>query len=212
MRLFKYYVVAQPVPQHDLTPSRRGRTILVSEATTDGTRDMAVDRPRHVIDQRLLRGCRCIVAHRNGEAVGFQWFTLRDYLEDEVRCMFRLRPEDRCAWDFDVFVLPSSRAQPVFSRLWDTTNAILREAGVDTSLSRINAFNPASRRAHARLGASTIAWGLFFKAWALQLALLSCRPWLHISLSDASIPAIDASQLARVRRALGPARSKTLKH
>ena len=103
--------------------------------------------------------------------------------------------------DFDVYVAPSLRVQPVFSRLWDATNTVLRGAGIDTSLSRINAFNAASRRAHQRLGAFAIGWGFFFSAWTLQIALLSSRPWFHVSLSDASTPVLEVSQLASAHRA-----------
>jgi hypothetical protein len=111
-----------------------------------------------------------------------------------------MRAGDGCAWDFDIFVLPEARMQPVFTRLWDTVNAIFRSSGIDYSLSRINVFNQASARAHARLGAVTIGWATFLVAGAVQLAIFSTRPWLHLSLADTQAPVMPVSQLARRRK------------
>lgn len=195
LRLLKYLLVAQPVADHDVTPERRGRGIEISEATPQTILATDFGRPAAVIAERLRIGSHCLLAHRDGQLVGFQWFTTRDYPEDEVRCLFELRPEDRCAWDFDIFVMPEARAQPVFMRLWDACNARLRAQGVTLSLSRINAFNSASVRAHARMGARTIAASAFITLGRWQLALLPTRPWVHISREDA--PRLPISRLAR---------------
>ena len=195
LRLRKYYVVSQPVPADDLTPPRRGRTIEVSEGTGPEAEAVDFGRPRTVIAQRLAAGTRYLVARRNGELLGFQWFALGDYDEDEVRCRYRLRPEDRCAWDFDIFVRPDARMLPVFTRLWDACNAILRSHGITRSLSRIDAFNPVSRQAHARLGATIVGWCLFVTAGRVQLSLFSTRPWMHLSISRATAPVLAVSSL-----------------
>lgn len=198
VRLLRYQLVAQPVAAHDLTPPRRGRSIDVSEAAHEVILVTPFGRPATVISERLRIGTRCLLAHKDGQLVGFQWFTARDYPEDEVRCLFELRPEDRCAWDFDIFVHPGARAQPVFLRLWDHCNALLRTEGVTLALSRINAFNSASIRSHARLGAQTVATATFVTAGRWQLACLPVAPWLH--LSRTSTPRLPISRLARQRQ------------
>jgi hypothetical protein len=198
VRLLRYQLVAQPVTAHDLTPPRRGRAIEVTEASRETILATPFDRPAAVIDERLRIGSRCVLAYKGGQLVGFQWFTTRDYPEDEVRCLFELRPEDRCAWDFDIVVQPEARTQPVFLRLWDHCNALLRTEGVRLVLSRINAFNSASVRAHSRLGAQTVATATFLTAGRWQLARLPVAPWLH--LSRTSTPRVPISRLARERQ------------
>ena len=191
--IVKYYIVAQPVPPHDLTPPRRGRQIVVTEAAPAEAMSLTDDRPRAVLQARLDGGCRCLVARKDGNVVGFQWFTLQDYHEDEVRCIFRLAPEDHCAWDFDIFVPPQWRTQPVFSRLWDKCNELLRATGARHSLSRINAFNALSRRAHERIGAEVVGWAAFARAGTLQLSAFSARPWIHFGFRRTSVPVLTVS-------------------
>jgi hypothetical protein len=196
-RLHKYLLVAQPVGQRDLTPAQRGRSIDVREADTQEIRATDFGRPAHIIEYRLQHQCRCLTARKGGELIGFQWFTLHDYPEDEIRCLFRMVKGHACAWDFDVVVHPQYRVLPVFSKLWDRCNSLLRTAGIDITMSRIDAFNPVSRRAHARLGAREVGWAMFLVAGRAQLAIFSSRPWLHLSLSDRSIPVWPVSSLAR---------------
>ncbi len=131
--------------------------------------------------------------------LGFQWFTTIDYPEDQVRCLYRLEPGDRCAWDFDIFVRPEARMLPTFLRLWDHCNALLRQAGIDQSLSRIDAFNATSRRSHGSLGARPIGWAVFLTAGRLQVSAFSSTPWLHVSASPSNPPEWRVSRLARGR-------------
>ena len=196
-RLVKYYITAQPVHKQPLTPPRRGRKINVSEVDAATALALPMNRPRDVIEYRLHHGGRCLAAYKDATFVGFQWFTLTSYPEDEVRCLFRLAPSDRCAWDYDIFVLPEWRAQPVFTRLWDTCNDLLRQANVDLSLSRIHAFNSESRRAHERIGAKIIGWAAFLCLGSLQCALFSARPWLAVSVRANATPILDVSHMAR---------------
>ena len=106
--------------------------------------------------------------------MGYQWFSLCSYVEDEVRCVFKLEPQCGCAWDFDVFVAPAARAQPVFLRLWDTCNGLLREAGIAQTLSRISAYDGASLRAHERMGARRIATAAFLRWGWVQVSSSAC--------------------------------------
>ncbi len=195
-RLVKYYITAQAVPDGDITPARRGRQIEVQEVERTEILALPFDRPRAVLEARLANGCRCLVARRNGAPLGFQWFTLRDYAEDEVRCLFRLAPDDHCAWDFDIFVLPEARTQAVFTRLWDKCHEILRQSGVQTTLSRINAYNGASRRAHERIGARVVGWAAFLCVGSLQFAAFSGPPRLHVSLRQSGAPVLPVSRMA----------------
>lgn len=194
-RLLKYYITAQPVPSGEITPARRGRQIEVTEADVVEVLAMPVERPREVLEARLRNGGRCLAARKDGGLAGFQWFTLRDYPEDEVRCLFRIDPTDRCAWDFDIFVFPEWRTQPVFTRLWDKCNEILRGAGVRFTLSRINAYNGASRRAHERIGARVVGWALFLCLGRAQFAAFSAQPWVHVSFNPDRIPVLQVSRM-----------------
>jgi hypothetical protein len=197
LRLKKFYLYAQPVATKELTPPRRGRSIDVQEATLGAIRTTDFGRPATVIEYRLKHQCRCLLAFKAERMVGFQWFSLQNYPEDEVRCLYELDPRDRCAWDFDIFVAPEARTLPTFLRLWDGCNDILRAAGIDLSLSRIDAFNSASRRSHGSLGARAIGWGLFILAGRLQVSVFSSSPWLHVSGSPRSSPSWPVSRLAR---------------
>jgi len=201
-RLLKYRIVAQPVPAARLTPPRRGQSIVVTEGTPEQARSTPFGRPAAAIEHRLKHGARYIVARKDDRLLGFQWFTLHDYPEDEVRCRFELRAEDRCAWDFDIYVRPEARMQPVFTKLWDTANGIFRDQGIEYSLSRINVFNQASMQAHARLGAETIGWAAFLVAGTVQLSIFPTRPWLHLSFADGQAPAMQVSLIARRRKAI----------
>jgi hypothetical protein len=197
IKLYKYYLVAQPVAESSVTPAHRGRSINVREASVDEIRGTDFGRPAAAVEYRLRHRCRCLLAYRGAELLGFQWFSLNDYPEDEVRCWFLVDPAENCAWDFDIFVKPEARALPVFLRLWDHCNALLREQRIERSLSRIDAFNAASLRSHTRLGAANLGWALFVVGGPVQLAAFSSRPWLHLSLSPASIPRWPVSRLAR---------------
>jgi hypothetical protein len=197
VRLIKYYITAQPVRHEDLTPARRGRLIEVREGVPNGNLESFPNRPRAVIEARIRNGGRFLEARKEATLVGFQWFTLSNYPEDEVRCLYHLAATDRCAWDYDIVVFPEWRTQPVFTRLWDKCNEILRREGVTQTLSRIDAFNSSSRRAHERIGARTVGWALFLCFGEVQVATFSSRPWLHVSSKDSQAPVLPVSRMAK---------------
>lgn len=194
-----YAIVAQPVPVRELTPARRGRSIAVTEEQGQAVLTAIRNRPDGVLRDRMARGYRCLLARKDGQVVGYQWFSLFSYAEDEVRCVFKLEPQCGCAWDFDVFVAPAARTQPVFLRLWDTCNGLLREAGIAQTLSRISVYNGASLRAHERMGARRIATAAFLRWGSVQVSLFSMRPWLYVSLTPAQVPVLAVGQLAQER-------------
>ena len=122
---------------------------------------------------------------RNGsEFVGYVWLKLRGYEEDEVRCRYVPIPELNTAWDFDVYIAPSYRMSRMFIRVWDAVNDFLRNNRIDWTLSRISAFNADSLRSHRRMGIHRIATGLFLCAGTMQIAFVSVRPFVHVSLGE----------------------------
>jgi len=189
-RLLKYYFFAQPIPDGALAPVRPNERVRIDRIDAGDPMVARFPRPPAVIARRFAEGAVCFVARRDDEFVGFLWLQQDAYQEDEVRCRFVLAPHGRAAWDFDVHVEPAFRMGRAFARLWEAANAHLRERGVEWSLSRISAFNPDSVRAHARLRSRRIGGGVFLCAGPLQVSLLDCAPYAHVSLRDASFPVL----------------------
>lgn len=187
--LIKYVLVAQPVPDENWLPPRRGRGVTIRHIQAP---DPALDRfprPADVYDYRFRQGAECFVCERDaGQPAGFIWLTLHDYHEDEVRCVFRPEPRERTAWDFDVYVGPEHRMSPVFLRMWDAANAYLRVQGVQWCVSRVDAFNTGSMAAHRRLGAAPVGWCVFVVLGRGQITVSSRHPWLHLSFGESRKP------------------------
>lgn len=191
IRLHAYYLVAQPVSGQPALPPRRGRGIVVREIGLDEALSLPVERPREVIEGRFRQGARCLMASADGKFVGFLWFLVGPYEEDEVRCRFVPRPDGAASWDFDVFVEPSARLGFAFGRLWDEANQLLSRLGVVWSISRISAFNAGSLAAHRRLGLVRLATAAFLCAGRVQLMLATVKPYAHLALGTSSRPTID---------------------
>jgi hypothetical protein len=130
------------------------------------------------------------VAENAGNLVGFIWIRLDRYEEDEVRCDYLLDPVGELAWDFDAYVAPEFRMSRAFVQLWEAANEFLRRRGYHWTASRISAFNPASLASHRRFGAEHRHTALFLAVGPVQLALLSLRPYVHLSAGRASRPAV----------------------
>lgn len=187
LRIFKYYFVAQPVPDAALV-ARSSARMGVREIGPGAAEIHDFPRPRHVIEDRFRQGARCLALYREQQFVGFIWLLFGGYQEDEVRC--RYEPGAHCAWDFDVHIEPAFRLGRSFARLWDEANALLRTKEVRWSLSRISAFNPASMTSHARMGAHRMGSALFFKLGAVQVMASTQAPHLHVSVGEKSYPII----------------------
>lgn len=190
-RLIKYRLVGQPIRSAPWLSGRRGATLTVRPVPSDDPVLASLPRPQAVHAERFAQGAECLVAFRGDAPVGFLWFLVGDYQEDEVRCRFRPLPADRTAWDFDVHVAPEHRLSPAFLRLWDAANEILRARSVRWTLSRIDAFNPASLRAHASLGARPLGWLVFLVIGPMQLTLGSQRPRFHLGWKQRSGPLVE---------------------
>lgn len=190
IRLVKYFLMAQPVVALRSAALRSG-SFVVTEMHAGDPRTAAFPRPAAEIESRFAHEARCIAAWYGSDFAGFLWFAEGGYDEDEVRCRFCLRPEDGAVWDFDVYVDPRFRATRAFSLLWTSALAAMRARGVRWSISRVNAFNVESMRAHQRLGARRIGWALFVLFGSLQWTLTSRGRMTCRRLEHGPYPTID---------------------
>lgn len=186
--LHKYLLVAQRVPAAPLTRARPGRKVTVRQVSESEYQVAWFPRPAEMIAPRFRQGAQCFVAFRGPEPVGCLWLATGTYEEDEVRCTFVLQPPERLAWDFDVYVAQAHRGGRVFAYLWDAAFSWLREGGYDYTASRIDAFNAASVRSHARMGAKVIGSAVFVHLPRHQVLLSSVKPRLRLTHSAAPPP------------------------
>jgi len=190
VRLVKYYFVKQPVPARPRMALGATGSIRYYIANAEDAVLAQAPRPIEVIRNRFGQHAHCVVAARDDQLAGFIWLCPQTYSEDEVRCLYRWTPEDKAEWDFDVFISPPFRMSRLFVRLWDQAHAHLRSEGIAWTISRIDAFNAASRTAHRKLGAETLAQGWFLIADRLQLSLFSVPPFWHISTRAENRPVV----------------------
>lgn len=182
VRLYKYYLVAQPVPATGIVKKPTGNT-LIRKIQAGDPQTQLFPRPQWVIEDRYQQGAHCLAAYnKHGELAGYIWLILHRYKEDEVRCNFTPLPVGKCAWDFDVHVAPSYRMGRTFARLWDVANEFLRSQGYQWTLSRISAFNPGSFTAHSSMGSRIMGSALFVCIGEGQLLLSTMPPYVHFSI------------------------------
>jgi hypothetical protein len=183
--VYRYQFVVQPVAPGAMraSPGKLAMRPITSLA------ELPADypRPREVVAARFRQGGYSIAAWKGDELAGILWYQLGAYQEDEVRVRYCL-PSPRACWDYDVFVHPGMRLGTAFCRLWDEANRRLHERGIEWTCSRISAFNPASLRAHARIGAVPMGSATFFRLGRWQLMLASRPPYCHLSGTAASWP------------------------
>ncbi len=190
VRLTKYDFVAQPVVAFPRVVPRASDAIRIWRITPDDPIVEQFPRPADVIARRFAQGAVCFVARAQQQFAGYIWLQRTPYDEDEVRCLYIPLPKSTSAWDFDVYVAPAFRMGRCFLKLWDAANAHLLEQGVEWTLSRIDAFNVRSFKAHARLGVRKLGGGVFLSIGNAQLAILSLSPFLHLSLDARSRPVL----------------------
>lgn len=189
-RIFRYYVVAQPVPTEERKPPRQAPGSVIGEVAKGDPRVAEFPRPAQVISGRFDSGARCFVAEVKGKFAGFLWLAFGGYDEDEVRCRFEFSDPEASAWDFDVYVAPDFRMGRTFVRLWDAANRELISRGVQWTFSRISAFNPRSVSAHRRMGMQTLFSTTFLCIGRLQIAFLGSRPFFHVGWADGQRPVL----------------------
>jgi len=188
--LIKYYFAAQPVPQSDAADARRPGKTRIYEALPGDPIVARFPRPREVIAMRYRNGARCVVAELSGDLVGFIWFQLSRYDEDEVRCLYLLEPAGEVAWEFDVYVEPKYRMSRAFLQLWQAVHERLRQAGCRWTIGRTSAFNAVSLASHRRLGPRHLGTGVFLRLGRVQVAFLSVAPYVACSVRDAGRPGV----------------------
>lgn len=175
-----YLFTAQPVAERLLNRISTQRQIRIELVGTESYELAWFPRPAHVIANRFRQGGLCFAAFKGDEAIGSLWLARDEYWEDEVACRFVPEPAHLAVWDFDVYVKPEHRGGRVFAYLWDEAFQWLRDNGYQWTMSRIDGFNPASIRAHKRLGARVVGRGIFFVAGKLQISLFTIRPFVHL--------------------------------
>ena len=190
VRLLRYRIVAQPIGNAALGALRADSQTVVRPTAIDSPLVAAFPRPAQVIAQRYAGGAECFTAVVRGAFAGYIWFQREAYEEDEVRCRYVIADPQHGVWDFDVHIEPPYRLGRTLARLWHAVDTHLSAQGVQWSFSRISAFNAASIAAHARLGAVNCGSATFLCIGALQISLLSMRPFVHLSLSSGQRPSL----------------------
>lgn len=185
VRVISYYLLAQQLPSSPLLKPGKGTTILVVELDNEKA-ERLIPRDSSVLKQRYGQNSRCLAAFVEEVMVGFIWFTLGPYQEDEVCCTYV--PGDDGAWDYDLWIEPKYRVSFVFVRLWDAAIASMRAKQRFVSFSRVSAFNQGSLAAHKRMGAKVLGKATFFKVGNVQLMLSDLRPRLHFCVTPRSQP------------------------
>lgn len=188
VRIYYYKLELLPVPSKPLLPLHRGRQFEIREIDIPDAALKMIPRPPEVILSRYKQGSRCIGAFKNDVLVGQLWIQPDNYQEDEVRCHFILRPMNKVAWDYDVYIDPSLRSTFLFARLWDFAFGILREEGIEWSASRISVWNTASLNSHASLGSQAAGRALFITIGSFQAMLSNLWPLFHLSFSSKHTP------------------------
>jgi hypothetical protein len=188
VRLYRYYLIAQPVAKTALLPPGRGGKIETRLIHEQDEIIQDFPRPAAAIQARFKQGAKCLVALKEQRFIGFLWLLLGSYQEDEVRARYIPLPVERAAWDFDVYVAPDFRLGMTFPRLWEQANRILTENNILWSCSRISAFNSGSLGAHAHFGTLILGSALFFCAGRWQITFASISPYFHLSSHADSFP------------------------
>lgn len=188
VNIYRYYIVAQPVPDKDLLPARRGKSIEVRELKSGDPAFAALPLDEDVLEFRFAQNVICLGAFQDEKVIGCLWMCFDAYEEDEVRCVFRLDPASSTSWDFDVYLHPDARLGFAFLRLWDAANALLRDRGISWSLSRISGFNPGSMASHSRMGATRVGGLIALKGPNRQLVFSRYAPRISFRRHDRALP------------------------
>ncbi len=188
LSIYRYYFVAQPVPDAALLAPGRGATIAVRQLVEHDPALQALPVEERVVAARYRHDAICFGAFRGETVIGCLWLCFDRYVEDEVASVFMPRPSDRAAWDFDLWIDPKYRIGFAFARLWDSAYAYLRERGYRWTVSRISAFNAVSLNSHAKLGAVRVGSLFVLRAGRAQFSLSSVRPFVSVCVRMRNMP------------------------
>ena len=190
VHVYFYELMAQPVPE---TPLLRAGLSKSLEVRAIGPGDPALARmplSAATLAARFAQPTVCLGAFRKDRLIAYMWMCLGAYDEDEVACRFVPSGSPRAAWDFDFYVYPEDRLGLGFAGLWDAANAYLRARGYRYTCSRVNRFNTASRRAHARLQGRRLGQLLFVRGFGLQAMLANVPPYLSVTRTAGARPIV----------------------
>ena len=188
--IYRYALMAQPVPERPLLPGRRGSDIAVRLMREPGFSMTPLGLAPAVVHYRYGQGALCFAAFKKDALVGALWICPGSYEEDEVRCRFVPTPPGSSCWDLGIYVDPEHRGGIVLARLWDEANAYLRGRGIGWSLSRIGTVNRLSIASHERLGARRIGTATYLCYRRAQFMIATVAPYLHFSLASRSKPTL----------------------
>ena len=81
LRMYRYYLIAQPVAKTTLLPPGRGEKIEVRLINEQDEIARQFPRPAPAIQARFKQGAKCLVALKEQRFVGFLWLLLGSYQE-----------------------------------------------------------------------------------------------------------------------------------
>ena len=197
-------LMAVPVAPASRLPVGRGRGIAVREV---GAGDPALRRLEvtpEVQAYRFARGAECLAATKGGEPIGCVWLAFNGYREDVFRCRFTPQPRGAAAWDFGLYIVPDQRLGLAFVRLWEALEERLRARGIRWTMSRIDAANPVSLAAHARLGAVRLGSLLVVAVGGVELLVATLPPFLRASRRGGTPPELRLAAPDPVARRSAP--------
>ena len=154
-----------------LAPARGA--VVVREIRAGELDPELFERPPGAVDERFASGSRCIAACDGDRLAGYMWLHCGALRERLVDCDFEALPNERAWWDYDLEVMPKYRLGRTFARLWDAAFAMMRENGIEHSVSWILWSNTDSVRAHERMGARKVGWLILLDAFGLKIGLQS---------------------------------------
>jgi hypothetical protein len=187
-RIFRYYLVAQPVPP--LCGNEKLMAGVAARFLAPGDPALALfPLTPEVLRYRFEQGALCLGVWRKDALLGCFWMVQGAYLEDEVRCRFLPVPQGS-VWDFDVYLLPQHRLGRGFVQLWEAAFAHMRAIGAGWSISRISGFNPRSLASHRAMGARIVGSVTYLKGKNRQLMIGNRPPFLHYSGKGGKAPAL----------------------
>ena len=182
LRLYVYQLMVQPIPDKPLLPARLTKHLEIRKIQRGDPEIALMPARREIKESRFEQNAICLGAFQNGQFIGYIWFCLGAYEEDEVRCTYVLPAGEQAVFDFDLYLFPEYRMGIGFIGIWNGANQFLRSGGRKFSFSRLSRFNLASGRAHEHLGWKLVGRTVFLQVWRLEFMVATIPPYLHLSL------------------------------
>lgn len=181
MRLWALAFYVQPVPRKPMLAPARNAKLRVGLVCAGELPASAFMRPPAAIDSRFREGSVCVAARSDGNLAGYMWLHSGRLRERMFACDFEALPTGRACWDYDFEIFPRYRLARTFARLWDEAFRLLRERGIENTVSWIHCSNLPSRRAHERMGAHQAGWLILLDIFGYRFGLQSNTPFLRFA-------------------------------